>query len=46
MNDVETDTVEQPAGEDLPNGRERRTCAAIESVLVERAGVREREAAA
>ena len=45
MNDVETDTVEQPAGEDLPTGREGRPCAAIESAVFRPAGVREREAA-
>ena len=45
MNDVETDTVEQPAGEELPTARADGRRAAIDSAFPERVGTREREAA-
>jgi hypothetical protein len=48
MNDVETDTVGQPAGEDLPTGRHPRRGGRARigaALLSERVGAREREAA-
>ena len=44
MNDVETDPVEQPAGEDLPSARAHGRRAAIGPAFLERVAAREREA--